>query len=482
VTLQLALVTLSTWIALGAAPRVEDERLVHDGAGFTIQYPKKDSKLQPPSAAVPFQLVYRKNSLLRLETERLTQPIDLTDETFADIFLEVQLERLRERVGVPLESERIRRFSWGVGVEFHYYLPGRSGKKNRRDLVTEVVTTFDDTLYRFTYWIPERDLNRVAAPFAQVVESFAPDRAVATAPPAARGSETAAPGDGYSASRSRANAEAYRREIEMQSDDERARAELYAELAETLGWRAYLTESTSASELEEMRRSAEAAMSETPRDVDAHQARAWAAYHENRMVEMEEEIKAAIAIEPDNAENHLLYALWYGFNPERSEAMARRALDVDPGYAAAYYVKAIADRRSGDLGEARNALEEAVKLDPGFIEARLQLADVLRESGDADAALDAYRGAAAAAPGDTNVRFKYALALRRGDRIDEAISEYQALLRLDASLAEVHYNLAVLYLQELQRADLAREHFRRFIELDPESARAPRVREWLASQ
>ena len=464
--------TLLTLLALGAV----DDELVHRGPGFSIRYPEKHSKLQPPSAAVPFQLEYRKNSLLRLETERLTQPIDLSDESFAEIFREIQLERLRERVGTPLEGEQISLFSWGVGIEFHYYLPARSGKKNRRDLVTEVVTTFDDKLYRFTYWIPERDLKRVAAPFAQIIESFNPERVIAAVAP----DETTATG-GYSASQSEANAEAYRREIQKQGENKSARAELHAELAETLGWKAFLTKSPSPAELEEMQLSAEVALRETPSDVDAHQARAWAAYHENRMVEMEEEIKKAIAIEPDNAENHLLYALWYGFNPERSEAMARQALDIDPGYAAAYYVKAEADRRSGDLMEARLALEEAVKLDPGFTEARLQLAEVLRESGDAQAALDAYRAAAAAAPNDPNVRFKFALALRRSGRIDQAITEYEALLRLVPSLAEVHYNLAVLFLQERQAADLAREHFRRFVELDPESERTPHVREWLAN-
>ena len=472
--LRLTLLTLLGLLAV-------DDELIHRGPGFSITYPKKNSKLQPASAAVPFQLEYRKNSLLRLETERLMQPIDLSDETFADIFREVQLEQLRERVGTPLESERVRRFSWGVGVEFQYYLPARSGKKNRRDLVTEVVTTLDETLYRFTYWIPQRDLKRVAAPFAQVVESFSPDRAVAEAPGTSETAGAETPLAGYSASRSEANAEAYRREIEQQAQDKVARAELYAKLAETLGWKGYLTESPSPAELEEMRRSAEAALIDTPRDVDAHQARAWAAYHENRMVEMEEEIKKAIAIEPDNAENHLLYALWYGFDPERSEAMARQALDVDPGYAAAYYVKAAADRRSGDLVEARRALEEAVKLDPGFTEARLQLAEVLRESGDSQAALDAYRAAAAAAPNNTDVRFKFARELRRAGRIDEAINEYQALLRLEPSVAEAHYNLAVLFLQERQAPDRAREHFRRFVELDPESERAPRVREWLSA-
>lgn len=475
------LVTLASVFMLGGTPAAQDS-VVHQGPAFTLEYPSKRSELQPASAAVPFQLEYRKNSLLRLEIEQLTQPIDLNDETFAQIFREVQLERLRERIDAELGVDRVRRFSWGMGIEFQYYLPARSGKKNRRDLVSEVVTTFDDKLYRFTYWIPERDLKDVAAPFARVVESFRPDRPVAVARgemPAPSGAGASAAG--YSASRYEANAESFRREIEQRPEDDVARAELYAQLAETLGWTAYLRQSPSQAVLEEMRRAAEAALSKTPRDVDAHQARAWAAYHENRMVEMEDEIKEAIAIEPDNAENHLLYALWYAFNPERSEAMARQALDADPGYAAAYYVKAAADRRSGDLLEARNALEEAVKLDPAFTEARLQLAEVLTQSGDAQAALDAYRAAAAAAPSDPSVRFKYAIALRRADRIDEAITEYEALLRLDPSLAEVHYNVAVLYLQERNNAGQARDHFQRFVELDPESERAPRVREWLSA-
>lgn len=473
--------TLLTLLAPGVSlSLVQDDALVHRGPAFSIQYPKKHSKLQPSSAAVPFQLEYRKNSLLRLETERLTQPIDLTDDTFAEIFREVQLERLRERVGSELEAEGVRQFSWGVGIEFRYYLPARSGKKNRRDFVNEVVTTFDDTLYRFTYWIPERDLKKVAAPFAQIVESFRPDRPVAEIAPET-GSVAGESANSYSASRFDTNAASYRRALEESPEGDVARAELNAQLAEALGWSAYLRQSPSQAVMQEMRRAAEAALSETPGDVDAHQARAWAAYHENRMVEMEEEIKAAIAIEADNPENHLLYALWYGFNPERSEAMARQALEVDPGYAAAYYVKAAADRRSGDLVEARHALEEAVKLDPGFTEARLQLAEVLAESGDSRAALEAYRAATAAVPSDPNVRFKYALALRRAERIDEAITEYHALLRLDSSVAEVHYNLAVLYLQVKKDPDQARTHFRRFVELDPENERAPRVRDWLAA-
>lgn len=467
---------LSSSVAVGQAGAAQDQ-LTHRGKDFSLQYPEKDAKLQPASANVPFQLVYRKNSLMRLETERLTQPIDLSDATFASIFMEVQLEKLRERVQAPLEVQRVRQFSWGPGVEFSYFLPSRDGKKNRRDLVTEVVTTRAETLYRFTYWIPERDLAKVASQMHGIVESFSPDAPVtATASPSAPASS----GDWESRPYSLWGAEqAIRRYREEVAGAGATDGDVHARLAEALGWKAYLTGGGSRPEADELDRSAESALKLAPDDVDSQQARAWAAYHANRMVEMESAIKRALEIEPTNAENHLLYALWYGFNPERSREMAARALEQDPEYVAALYVKALAEHRLGNLDGAREALEKAVALDPRFATADLELAEVLQESGDTEASLRAYLAAVTASPDDVNTRFRFAVALRRAGRIDEAVREYQEALKLDPTLAEIHYNLAVLYLNELQRNDLGAISFQRFLELDPESDRADQVRAWL---
>lgn len=455
----------------------EDTRVLR-GDGFTLSYPEKDSELDPPSANVPFQLEYRKNSLMRLETERLTQPIDLSDEAFAQIFMEVQLERLRERVGAPLAEQRIRQFSWGPGVEFVYRLPARSGKRGREDLVTEVVTTAGETLYRFTYWIPERDVGKVAAPFAQIVESFRPEGLVAERerPPAASAPESA-----YSKAGAEAAIRGYRDQLGESSLEGTARGETEARLAEALGWKAYLDDGASAEELAEIARAAEAALKDAPGTAAAQQALAWAAYHRDAMVEMEAAIHEAERLAPDDARNALLEALWYGFNPEKAEAMARRAIELDPRLVAAHYVKARADRRAGDLAEARLSLARALELDPAFLDARVELAEVLEESGDLSGAVEAYRDAVASAPGDVAARFRYALALRRDGRVDDAILEYERLLGVDGSLAEAHFNLAVLLLQEKKLPDQAAKYFQSFLKLDPESDRAPRVRAWLES-
>jgi tetratricopeptide (TPR) repeat protein len=453
----------------------QEKTLTHRGQGFTVAYPEKSSKLQPPSAGVPFQLEYRKNNMVRLEIERLTQPIDLEDQTFAGIFMEVQVERLAERVSQPLTSKTVRRYPWGTGVEFVYFAPARSGKKNERDQVTEVMTTVGETLYRFTTWIPEKDLSKVGPTMAQVVASFSPERAA----PADTAPTTAPTGTRFSLAGVDAKIREHRERIASVAPLSPALAHAQAGLAESLGLRAYLRQGGSPAEIDEISRAAQDAVRLAPDEIDSQRARAWAAYHRDRMVEMEQAIQQALRLDSKDAETHFLHALWYGFNPAQSEAMARVALEAYPDLAPAHYVKALADRRAGDLVEARQSLERAVQIDPTFTRARTELAEVLEEAEDFQAAAAAYRALSRSSPNDPTLHFRLAVAARKAGLIDQAISEYQAAARIDPSLGEAHYNLAVLYLREKQAPDLAAKSFQRFLELDPESERAGSVRKWL---
>lgn len=461
---------------VGLLLAAEEKTLTHRGPAFTLAYPEKSSKLQPPSAGVPFALEYRKNNFVRLETERLTQPIDLEDQSFAGIFMEVQLERLAERVSQPLTSKTVRRYPWGTGVEFVYFAPARNGKKNERDQVTEVVTTVGETLYRFTTWVTEKDLAKVGPILSQVVASFSPARAapVATATPS-----TTPAGARFSLAALDAKIREYRGQIQSAPPQSATLADAQAGLAESLGLRAYLSQGASSAEIDEVSRAAQEAVRLAPNDIDSQRARAWAAYHRDQMVEMEKAIQEALKLDSKDAQTHFLHALWYGFNPARSEAMARVALEAYPDLAPAHYVKALADRRAGDLAEARQALERAVQIDPTFTRARLELADVLEEAEDFQASAAAYRELSRSSPNDVSLHFRLAVAARKAGLIDEAISEYQTAVRLDPSLSEAHYNLAVLYVREKQAPDLAAQSFKRFLELDPESERAESVRRWL---
>jgi tetratricopeptide (TPR) repeat protein len=414
--------------------------------------------------------------MVRLEIERLTQPIDLEDQPFAGIFMEVQLERLAERVSEPLASKAIRRYPWGTGVELVYFVPARSGKKNERDQVTEVVTTVGEILYRFTAWVPEKDVSKVGPTLGQVVASFSPERA---APAAAATPSTTPTNARFSLAGLDAKIREYRDQTKSAAPQSAVLADAQAGLAESLGLRAYLTQGASAAEIEEISRTAQEAVRIAPNDLDSQRARAWTAYHREQMGEMEQAIQQALTVDSKDAQTHFLHALWYGFNPARSEAMARMALEAYPDLAPAHFVKALADRRAGDLVEARQALERAVLIDPTFTRARMELAEVLEESEDFPAAAAAYRELSRSSPKDVSLHFRLAVAARKAGRIDEAISEYQTAVKLDPSLSEAHYNLAVLYVREKKAPDLAAQSFQRFLELDPQSERAESVRKWL---
>jgi tetratricopeptide (TPR) repeat protein len=64
----------------------------------------------------------------------------------------------------------------------------------------------------------------------------------------------------------------------------------------------------------------------------------------------------------------------------------------------------------------------------------------------------------------------------------EAEKQFLKALELDPSDAGVHYNLAVLYDDDLNDKAKAREHYERFLQLSPNDKDAARVNEWFLSE
>jgi|GEM_PF-2755543 len=60
-----------------------------------------------------------------------------------------------------------------------------------------------------------------------------------------------------------------------------------------------------------------------------------------------------------------------------------------------------------------------------------------------------------------------------------AEAEFKKALELDPNDAGTHYNLGVLYDDDLKNPEKARYHYERFLELAPDDKDAARVREWL---
>ncbi|MBK7073719.1 MAG: tetratricopeptide repeat protein [Myxococcales bacterium] len=127
-----------------------------------------------------------------------------------------------------------------------------------------------------------------------------------------------------------------------------------------------------------------------------------------------------------------------------AEALYRRALDIDPGLAAAMTNLGNLRHRGGDLAEARALYEQALAHDPGQTEARYNLGNLLDDSGETELAIAELRRVCQAAP----------------------------------EFADAHYNLG-LALARVGGASQARRHLERYLELDDGSEWAGRAREYL---
>lgn len=161
---------------------------------------------------------------------------------------------------------------------------------------------------------------------------------------------------------------------------------------------------------------------------------------------------AARAVRHDSPPKDSPYALFRagGRAEEANEGMAaeshyRRALELDPSFAAAFTNLGNVLVRRQALGEARECYEKALFLDPEQPEARYNLANLLFDLDDADSAL----------------------------------AEYQRVVAACPEFSDAHFNLGLLCAKLGDRRS-AERHLTLYLEADPESDWAARARECLA--
>lgn len=78
-----------------------------------------------------------------------------------------------------------------------------------------------------------------------------------------------------------------------------------------------------------------------------------------------------------------------------------------------------------------------------------------------------------------NMHYNMAAVYAREGRFAEAEFEYLQALQIDPADADVHYNLGILYDDELDNPEKAVLHYRRYLQLNPHGPDADRVRTWL---
>jgi tetratricopeptide (TPR) repeat protein len=80
-----------------------------------------------------------------------------------------------------------------------------------------------------------------------------------------------------------------------------------------------------------------------------------------------------------------------------------------------------------------------------------------------------------------NMHYNMGCVYRAARQYKLAENEFLKALEIDPTDTWVHYNLGILYEDDLKDKEKAREHYERFLELAPDGKDAARVSEWLQS-
>ncbi|MBI4325291.1 MAG: tetratricopeptide repeat protein [Chloroflexi bacterium] len=133
------------------------------------------------------------------------------------------------------------------------------------------------------------------------------------------------------------------------------------------------------------------------------------------------------------------------------------------------------------LLDAIKAYREATRLDPSYFEAHYNMGLAAYEAKNLPQALASLEEAVSLDPASANARYQFGVALQQANYSEDAAHELQQLLADHPDETRAHFALANLCAQQLNRKDLARQHYRRVLELDPRHAQALQIRYWLAA-
>ena len=137
----------------------------------------------------------------------------------------------------------------------------------------------------------------------------------------------------------------------------------------------------------------------------------------------------------------------------------RRAIELDPNYAAPHDNLGNAYDERGLVDQAIAEYKQALALDLNFVGAHYNLGIVYDRKGWIDQAMAQYKRAIELDPNHMKAHYCLGNAYRIKGSIDEAKTEYSRAVEIDPKFAEAHFNLAYVYYLS-RRFDLAWRHLR----------------------
>ena len=202
--------------------------------------------------------------------------------------------------------------------------------------------------------------------------------------------------------------------------------------------------------------------------MSQHLQRALQLFERSRYELAEEQLRQALAVEPDDSHAHALLALCLAHREQFEEAdtEARQAVHLAPDFGFAHYAHASVLRDRNRFAEAQRAIEEALRLDPEDADYWAMLSQIRLDQRQWSPALEAAEHGLHFVPDHvacTNLR---AIALVKLGRKSEAGATIDVALARDPENAVTHANQGWTLLEQSQPAK-ALEHFRESLRLDP---------------
>ncbi len=183
----------------------------------------------------------------------------------------------------------------------------------------------------------------------------------------------------------------------------------------------------------------------------------------------------ALRYYPDMAEAHGNLGWALVNEPARFDegiAHLRRALQLRPDFYRAHNSLGLAlSRSAGTFAESVKEFEAALAFDPDYAAARINLGNTLLAAGRVADAILQFELARQITPGDPQVHYDLGLALARSGRPADAALAFEYALRLQPDNAEAHDDLGNVLSELGDREAEALAHYRRALELDPNSAK-----------
>jgi len=203
--------------------------------------------------------------------------------------------------------------------------------------------------------------------------------------------------------------------------------------------------------------------------MSAHIQRAQLLLHQSRYELAEQELRQALALEPDHPVAHALLALCLARQKKFADANreARSAIHLSPDSSFCHYALADVLQEQEKLKEANAAIDEAIRLDPeeaDYFAAKAGIVYGMRRWADALAAAEKGLELDAEHVACTNLR---AMALIQLGRKAEAGATIGTALARDPENAVTHANQGWALLQQGEHRR-ALEHFREALRLNPE--------------